>query len=326
MIKLSENYLHKIVNESIKKVLMEAGGTLTSKVIASQDAPRRSFNADEVLKRALSCNNLSEIYYDKNLYQMLRTHKMSDGRTYLDYVKEQFAKEGKYRTNQRGANRIPRIKWTPESAVKYSSDFLNGYELTRTPKGRSCYYFLKTRGLLDKAFKKARSADAEKAGKMLADREAALQKEREQKEAMKAQKKADAEAKKKKAAIDKETERMLAASDKKLARDNKVQEIINFVKENGFKRRIDLKKANQNYYNILSNIPGMLESLFGDRENSRNIHDMDRLNASLAKSDSPSYFKRYSPLSYKRMMDNGTLQQHYPGWQQINGKWRKVGK
>ncbi len=322
MVALTENYLHKIINESIKKVLMEAGGTLTSKVIASQDAPRRSFNADEVLKRALSYNTLEEIYGDRNLAQMLRYHKMPDGRSYLDYVKEQFAKEGKYRTNKRGANRIKKINWTPESAIEYSSSYLNGYELAKTPEGRSCYYFLKTRNLLDRAFKKARAADAENAGIMLANRESVLQKNREEKAAINAQKRADAEARKKQRIIDKENER----ANKQLARDKKVQDIINFVKENGFKRRIDLNKANPKYYSILSNIPGMLESLFGDRENSRKIHDMDRLNASLAKSDSPSYFKRYSPLSYKRMMDNGTLQQHYPGWQQINGIWRKVGK
>lgn len=325
MIKLSEEYLRNIINEEINKILNEAGGTLTSKVIAGQDAPRRYFNADEVLKRALSCNSLKEIYDDKNLYQMLRYHKMSDGRSYLDYVKEQFAKEGKYMTNKRGGHygRNSMVSWTPESAIEYSSNYVNGYELTRTPEGRSCYYYLKKNGLLDRAFKKARKADAEKANKMLVNREEALQKQRQEKEAMKAKKIADMEAAKKQKEIDKEHFRLDKIANRELERNNKIQQIIQYVKDNGLRRRAELKKANPNYYNILQNIPGMLEKIFGNRENSSRINDMNRLNAALSASDSPSYFRRYSPLAYKRMMDNGTLQQYYPGWEQVNGIWRK---
>lgn len=319
---LSRKYLQKIVNESINNLLYEAGGALTSKVMASRNAPRNHFNADEVLRRALSCNTLSEIYNDKNLYQMLKSHEIEDGKSYLDYVKEQFAKEGKYRTNKRGTNRINKINWTPETAIEYSSNYLNGYQLALTPEGRSCYHFLKTRGLLDKAFKNARKIDAEKASEMLYNRELMLQ----QKMQDKAKKKEEQEALRKQRAIDKEAQKQQAKVDKELMKDNKVNSILKFIKDNGIERRAELKRANPNYYNVLYNIPGMLEKVFGDKENSRNINDMNRVKLALQKSDSPSYLRRYSPLTYKRMVDNGTINQYYPQWKQINGIWRKVGE
>lgn len=223
IINLTESYLHNILKESINKVLQEAGGTLTFKRVTSNQRPIKKFNPDEDIKKALSYPTPSELYGDANLVQRLRYNHMEDGRSYLDYVKEIFAKEGRYNTNKRGANRMKKINWTPQSAIEYSSNFLNGKALTNTPEGRSCYHYLKVNNLLDKAFKKARKNDASKASEEIYKKENELQNKREQKAAMAALRKSDAEARKQQRIKDKENLRMQKQIDRDIAKDNKLQ-------------------------------------------------------------------------------------------------------
>lgn len=222
-INLTESYLHSVLKESINEVLQEAGGTLTFKRVTSNQRPIKKFNHDEDVKKALSYSTPSELYRDANLVQRLRYNRMEDGRSYLDYVKEIFAKEGRYNTNKRGTNRMKKINWTPQSAIEYSSNFLNGMKLSATPEGRSCYHYLKVNNLLDKAFKKARKDDASKASDEIYRKEKELQKKREQKAAMAALRKSDAEARKQQRIKDKENLRIQKQIDRDIAKDNKLQ-------------------------------------------------------------------------------------------------------
>lgn len=222
-INFTESYLHDVLKESIDEILQEAGGTLTFKRVTSNQRPIKKFNPDEDVKKALSYSTPSELYRDANLVQRLRYNRMKDGRSYLDYVKEIFAKEGRYNTNKRGTNRMKKINWTPQSAIEYSSNFLNGMKLSATPEGRSCYHYLKVNNLLDKAFKKARKDDASKASDEIYKKEKELQNKREQKSAMAALRKSDAEARKQQRIKDKENLRMQKQIDRDIAKDNKLQ-------------------------------------------------------------------------------------------------------
>lgn len=287
IIRLTESNLHDIIYQTLNKLFEANNGNITSKVAASVGKKRQKFDADAVLKRALSYETISDIYKDKNLSQMLRYHRMPDGRRYLDYVQDYFKKNGKMRTSARGTNRIERINWTPQTALEYASNFTNGHELREEPsgKGRSCFYYLKTRdnegNLIKKGdttkqplfnmaiFSKARIADANKAGDILIKQQKKLEKanqlnkERREKEALDRR-----EERKKATRINNQERKNKERENKQAAKESKIKQnfeiIKKYIEDNGIRGRRELFNAKHAYYNYAYRY-GFLDALFGTK-------------------------------------------------------------
>jgi flagellar biosynthesis GTPase FlhF len=352
MIRLTENQLYSVVRDAVMSLLDEAQ-TLTARKIQSQDN-RTTFNRDEVLKQAMSYPTIEDLYHDRILFQKLRYHGL------LDYVKNEFAKAGKYKGRGKRGPSANYPKWTPQSALSYASNFLNGYELRENPqdpvRGRSCFHYLRNRDLegnvvprtdkttprlISLAFKEARKKDAENASMVLANREERKQREREQWEQdapKRAAERAEKLAKqkqetaarreqrkafhKKQVALNKERRDAEKARAKaEKARQTK-KEIERYVAENGIKSRMELYNNNYRYYLLAVNL-GMMEQLFGKR-NQGMAHRRART-AMFNKAKTPGHLERRFPELSKELRApySNLLKRRFPGWKLVNGEWVK---
>lgn len=358
IIRITEGYLHNLIlnilNEATDEINKGKPQTMTSKKITSHDNMVK-FDKDAVLKKAMSYPTIGDLYRDKTLYQKLRYHGL------LQYIKDEFAKAGKYKNTSKGGPRVNR--WTPESALAYASNFLNGYELRENPQdprmGRSCFYYLRNRDLngklvptgdkttprlISKAFKPARMKDAENASMLMLNREDMKEREKEQRkmdsakraaeraEKLAKQKQETAERReqrkafhKKQVALNKErrdAEKARAKAEK--ARQMK-KEIERYVAENGIKSRMELYNNNYNYY-WLANKLKIMDYLFGKRN--QGMANRRARTAMFNKAKTPGHLERRFPELSKELRApySNLLKRRFPGWKLVNGEWVNTNK